>query len=425
MSGASAEPSSGSPAPQRGAARRRLAATFAAMRYRNYRLWFTGQVVSLLGTWMQITAQGYLVFELTRSTAYLGYVGFASGVPTWLFTLYGGVIADRVSRRGLLIVTQSVMMLLALALAVLTFTGHVRPWHIVGLALLHGTANAFDAPARQSFVVELVEREDLTNAIALNSTMFNIGTTVGPAIGGVVYAALGPSWCFAVNGVSFLAVIAALAAMRLPPRAPQRSGGSAVRELVEGLRFVAGHRMVRTLITGIAVTSVFGFSVMTLMPAWSTTILGGDARTNGLLLSARGLGSVVAAMLVASAGRGLHRGQLNLLGSFLTPVVLLAFAVERAVPAALITLALAGWGFMAFFNTTNALVQELTPDALRGRVMGLYSLSFFGLVPLGALRAGGAAAHVGEPATVIAGALVLLGYAALRRWRMPEVSELR
>ena len=190
--------------------------TFAALQYPNYRLWFMGQLVSLVGTWMQITAQSFLVFELTHSTAYLGYVGFANGLPSWLFMLYGGVIADRMSRRKLLMITQSTMMVLAFLLAGLAFAGLVQPWQIVVLALALGTANAFDAPARQAFVLELVDRPDLTNAIALNSSMFNLATVVGPTVAGLTYAAFGAAWCFALNGVSFIAVIIALVLMRLP-----------------------------------------------------------------------------------------------------------------------------------------------------------------------------------------------------------------
>jgi len=191
--------------------------TFAALRYPNYRLWFYGQMISLMGTWMQATAQGFLVFELTRSSVYLGYVGFASGVPAWLFTLYGGFIADRIQRRNLLIMTQTSMMILAFILAGLTFLGIVQPWHIIALSFLLGVTNAFDAPARQAFVLEMVPREDLTNAVALNATMFNTGTAFGPAIAGITYAMFGPAWCFIINGVSFIAIIAALAMMKLIP----------------------------------------------------------------------------------------------------------------------------------------------------------------------------------------------------------------
>ncbi|MBE2228128.1 MAG: MFS transporter, partial [Ignavibacteria bacterium] len=189
--------------------------TFTALKYPNYRLWFWGQMVSMLGTWMQITAQGFLIYDITRSPAYLGYVGFASGIPTWVFMLYGGVIADRFSKRKVLVITQTIMMLLAAILAILTFLKLVQPWHIILLAFLLGTANAFDAPSRISFVNELVDKPDLTNAIALNATMFNTATAIGPAVAGLAYAFAGPAWCFTINAVSFVGVIAALNKMKL------------------------------------------------------------------------------------------------------------------------------------------------------------------------------------------------------------------
>src|SRR5918997_2831045 len=222
--------------------------TFAALRHPNYRLWFFGQLVSLVGTWMQITAQSFLVFELTHSTAYLGYVGFANGLPAWLFMLYGGVVADRVARRRLLVITQSTMLVLALVLAALSFTQLVQPWHVVLLALLLGTTNAFDAPAAQAFVFDLVDREDVTNAIALNSSQFNLATVVGPTVAGLTYAAFGPAWCFALNGVSYLAVIAALLRMRLPAREPAARASSAFTQLKQGVRYTLTHPILRSLV---------------------------------------------------------------------------------------------------------------------------------------------------------------------------------
>ena len=219
--------------------------TFASLGHRNYRLWFTGQAASLIGTWMQFTAQGFLVFKLTHSPAFLGYVSFAYGAPVWLFTLFGGVISDRLPRRNLLLVTQTTMMILAFILAGLTFLGHIQPWHIVLLALGLGVVNSFDTPARQAFAVELVERKDLGNAIALNSTMFNLATAIGPAIAGVTYAVFGPGWCFTINGVSFIAVIAALSMMRLKPQAPRARTGTALDDLKEGLRYVINQPTIR------------------------------------------------------------------------------------------------------------------------------------------------------------------------------------
>jgi MFS family permease len=267
-----------------------LKETFLSLSYPNYRLWFIGQLVSLVGTWMQSAAQGYLIYELTKSPAYLGYVSFAAGLPSWIFTLYAGAIADRIPRRTLMVITQSSMMLLAFILAALTFTNLVQPWHIIVLAFLLGIANAFDAPARQAFVVELVDRDVLTNAIAVNSTMFTSAIVVGPAVGGLTYAAVGPEWCFVLNGISFIAVIAALMMMKLKPIQRIQRKATAWSEIKDGLRYVWRDDRLRMLISNIGVTTLFGLSIATLIPAWSVDILGGDAKTNGFLLSARGFG---------------------------------------------------------------------------------------------------------------------------------------
>ncbi len=398
--------------------------TFAALQYPNYRLWFSGQLVSLIGTWMQNTAQGYLIYELTHSPAYLGYVGFAVGLPSWLFTLYGGVIADRISRRTIMLVTQSAMMVLALLLALLVYLRLVQPWHIILLAFLLGTANAFDAPARVSFVAELVDRKDMTNAIALNSTMFNSATVIGPAIAGMAYAVLGPAWCFAVNGLSFLAVIIALALMRLKPMSVTHEHTSMLVEMIEGFRFAVGDKVIRTLTIGIGFLSLFGMSLMTLLPAWSSKILGGDARTYGILLSARGLGALTGALMIASMGRMNVRGRLWTAGSLLMPVMMAAFALARLTPLSIFIIVLAGWAFMVQINTSNALVQTHVPDELRGRVMGIYTLVFFGGMPLGSLIAGQLATRIGEPATLVLNGIILALFAAFVWIRLSFVRRL-
>jgi MFS family permease len=395
---------------------------FAAMRHRNYRLWFAGQLISLMGTWMQSTAQGFLLYELTRSTAYLGYAQFANGAPSLLLMLYGGVIADRAPRRTLLLLAQTAMMLLAVALAVLTFSGKVQPWHILVLAFLLGIANAFDAPARQSFVLEMVGREDMTNAIALNSTMFNIGTVAGPAIAGLVYV-LGAGWCFALNAVSFLAVIAALLAMRLPPAPPRRQNDSALAEIRAGLGYVRGNVVVRTAIFQLGAVSFFGVGVVALLPAWAVAVLGGGAALNGFLQSARGLGAVAGALTLAAVGGFIPRGRIAAVASLALPFALLAFAVSRWQPLSLLTMTLVGICFMSFANSANALVQSRTPDDLRGRVMSIFTFTFFGLMPVGSLVAGEAAERFGEPPTLIASALCLLAVSALVWLRVPELRQ--
>jgi len=375
--------------------------TFAALKYRNYRLWFSGQLVSLFGTWMQTTAQGYLVFQLTKSPVYLGYVGFAAGVPAWLFTLYGGVIADRMSRRTLMLITQTAMMILAFVLAGLVFAGLVQPWQIVTLAFLLGVANAFDGPARLAFVVELVDREDLTNAIALNSSMFNLATATGPAMAGLTYALIGPGWCFMVNGLSFLAVIWALLRMQLPPPKPATKRVSTWADLAEGVRYIMRHPAIRTLIGLVGITSLFGISFATLFPAWAVDVLGGDATTNGLLQSARGLGALISALMLASLGRSRFKGKLLTLGTFSFPLLLLLFTFVRSLPLSLLVLVGTGMAVILIMNVANALVQGLVPDALRGRVMSVYSMTFFGCMPIGALWVGAVAEYASAPAAMV------------------------
>jgi MFS family permease len=399
--------------------------TFSSLRHRNYRLWFWGQLVSLFGTWMQITAQGFLVYELTGSSAYLGYVGFAAGLPSWFFMPLGGVIADRVRRRTLLLITQTSMMALAFILAALAFLNVVRPWEIILLAFLLGIANAFDAPARHAFVPDMVGRDDLTNAIALNSTIFNSATAIGPAVAGITYALVGPAWCFMINGVSFIAVIAALSRMRLKAGEREPSQSSAVQDLKEGFRYVLGHQMIRTLISLIVVTSLFGVSFAVLLPAWAVKVLGGDATTNGWLQSARGVGALIGALLIASLGRFDFKGRLLIFGSFVFPLLVLAFSLVRWLPLSLAVLIGTGVAVIFIFNLANSLVQTLVRDELRGRVMGIYSLTFFGFLPVGALWIGTMAQRFGETAAVLMNAGIMLLLCSAIAISVPELRRLK
>lgn len=405
-------------------ARFSVARTFASLKYRNYRLWFLGQLASLVGTWMQTTAQGYLVYELTKSPAYLGYVGFAGGIPSWIFMLYGGVISDRVSRRTLMVITQTSMMILAFILAALAFANMVQPWHIIVLAFTLGVANAFDAPARQAFILEMVEREDMGNAIALNSMMFNAATAVGPAVAGVAYVLVGPAWCFTINGVSFLAVIVALLLMHVKPVPPRVRKTTATQELREGLSYVAKHTVIRALVLIALFISLFALGYGTLLPAWAVKILHGDATTAGLLQSARGVGSLIGAFMIAALGRFSSKGRLMTLGTFLFPILLLVFAAVQWLPVSLLVLIGVGWASMIVFNMLNILIQTLVTDEMRGRVMGLYSLTFFGTGPLGALLAGSMADAAGEPLTIVFGAFITLLFAAYFFIRLPQLRAL-
>lgn len=395
--------------------------TFSSLKHPNFRLWFSGQVVSLIGTWMQSTAQGYLVYELTQSPVMLGVVGFASGIPVWLFSLYGGLVADQISRRKMIAITQGSMMVLAFILAGLVFTGTVQSWHIVILAFLLGTANAFDAPARQAFVVEMVPKEDLTNAIALNSTVFNLGTIIGPTVAGLVYAWLGPGWCFTINGVSFIAVLIALAIMRLSPRVAAITHGNPIQNLTEGVRYAFGDINIRVLLIVLGSFSVFGFSLLTLMPAWATSVLGGDVRTNGLLLSARGAGSLIGALMIAYLGSRVIRGKIWTAGAVVMPFSLLLFAIFRNLPISMVMLVVMGWSLMSVVNISNALIQTHVPDALRGRVMSIFVLIFQGGMPLGSLLAGWMAGVTSEPITVLASACVILVVVGVTQIRYPSM----
>jgi MFS family permease len=401
-----------------------LSRTFAALQYPNYRLWFFGQLFSLFGTWMQTTAESYLVFELTRSPAYLGYVGFAAGAPSWVFMLYGGVVADRVPRRALMVITQSSMMVLAFILAGLTALQLIQPWHIIVLSLLLGTATAFDVPARQAFVLEMVDREALTNAVALNSTMYNSATAVGPAAAGVAYALLGPAWCFAINGLSFLAVIAALLAMKLKPHERRLRTGSGFEDLKEGLGYIVSTPIVLTLIIVVAEVSIFGLAYYTVLPAWAVSILEGDSRTYGWLLSARGIGALGGALLIASLGQIKLRGRMLMLGHLVWPLFLLIFAAVRWAPLSVLALVGVGWGFMVMVNMANVLVQTHVPDRLRGRVMSVFALMLFGVYTLGALAGGAGAEWIGEAPLVALTAVVGLGSAAWLWLRHPEIRRL-
>lgn len=393
--------------------------TFISLKYPNYRLWFFGQLISLVGTWTQTTAQGYLIYQLTKSPEYLGYASFANGLPSWLFTLYAGAIADRVPRRTLMVITQSSMLVLAFVMAILTFTSSIQWWHIIILTFLLGVSNAFDAPARQAFVLEMVDREDMTNAIALNSTMFNSALVLGPAFGGLVYAWVGPGWCFTINGISFVAVIIALLLMRLKPFVPIPSNGNTLADVRDGMKYVMSNPPVRTLIINLFVFTIFGFGFVTLLPAWAVAVLGGDATTNGFLQAGRGFGSLIGALIVAAMGRFKFRGKVWTINSLLLPIMMVIFAYMHTLIPSLVAIAGAGFATMMVLNVTNAMVQSRIADEMRGRVMGIYTFFFFGAFPLSSLIAGWAAERIGEPITVIISAGILFIFAVWVAWRQP------
>ena len=395
--------------------------TFASLKHPNYRLWFWGQMISLFGSWMQTTAQGFFVFELTHSPAFLGYVGFAAGVPIWIFTFYAGVLADRISRRKILIITQTWMMLLAFILALLTFTNLVEAWHIIILAFGLGIGNAFDAPSRQAFVNELVDRENLVNAIALNSTMFNTATAIGPAVAGITYALFGPAWCFTINGISFLAVIYNLWKMKIKLLPPKQNRPSVFYELKEGFRYLMTQKMIYTITLIMAMTSIFGMGLITLFPAWAVKILHGDATTNGLLQSARGVGAVLAALIIASIIKFIKKGRLLTFGFSSLPIFILIFSFNRSLILSLILLVLIGGSLILIFNLANGTIQTLVSEDFRGRIMSIYSFSFFAFMPVGALIIGTEAEHFGTPTAILINAIILLAFIIFILVRVPQL----
>lgn len=381
--------------------RLRLPPMLRALRHRNYRLFFTGQLVSLTGTWMQSVAQGWLVLRLTDSPLMLGLVAACNSLPVLLFSLPAGAIIDRVSKHTLLLVAQLVAMTLALILALLTLTGMVQVWHVLLLATLLGLVNAFDATARQSFTVEMVGHDDLLNAIALNSSIFNGARTVGPAVAGLVVATIGEGPAFLLNGLSFLAVIAGLLMMRLPPfRAP--SGARRSGQLREGLRYIATEPTVRALLSLAAVISLFGFVYIPLLPVFARDVLGAGASGLGWLSASSGIGALTAALLLAQFGDRIPRGRMLTVGLLLYPVFMVGFTQMRSLPLAMLLLALAGWAGVTTMALTNTLIQSVVPDELRGRVMSVFTLLLMGLSPLGGMAAGAVAEAVGNVPLVVA-----------------------
>ena len=389
--------------------------TFAALRHRNFRLFFFGQLISLTGTWMQNTAQSWLVYQLTGSKLLLGVVAAVGSAPMLFFSLWGGSVADRHPKRVVLLWTQSGMMVLAFIFAALVWTRLVQPWHILVLAAFGGVAMAFDMPARQAFMMEMTNREDLMNALSLNSSLVNGARVAGPAVAGILIAQVGLTACFALNGLSFLAVLAGLLLMRLPTFIPPARPESNWQHALDGFAYVAKHRRVRTLLLLFAVVGIFGWSYSVLMPAFASDVLGVGSSQYGMLLSANGIGALVGALTVATWGERLPRRLMVFGGLGLFSVMLLLLALTRSYHLALLFLALSGWGMLLYFSTTNTLIQLSVADGMRGRVMGIWALVFGGMMPVGGMEAGALSHWLGVPQAVAIGAVVC-GAAALVTW---------
>jgi MFS family permease len=385
-------------------------AALRAFRSRNYRLFVGGQLVSLIGTWMQSVAQYWLVYRLTGSAALLGLIGFAGQIPIFVLAPFGGVIADRMNRHRILIATQTSMMVLAFVLAALTLDGAVRVWHIFVLASLLGIANAFDIPARQAFLVEMVGREDIVNAIALSSSMMNGARIVGPAIAGIVVAAVGEGWCFLLNAVSYVAVIVALVLMKIAPRKDVHPRVSTWHSLREGFSFAWHTRPVRALLMLLGLVSVMGMPYTVLMPIIASRTLHGGPDAYGMLMSASGSGALAGAALLTLRRHIRGLGRWIAVTSIGFGVSLIAFSFSRLLWLSAALLVPAGFCMMVEMAASNTLIQSMVPDRLRGRVMAVYSMMFMGMAPVGALLAGAIAAPIGAPETIaIGGAVCIAG----------------
>jgi MFS family permease len=391
------------------------------MQHRNFQLFFSGQLVSLIGTWMQSIAESWLVYRLTGSALLLGAVGFASQIPVFLVAPIGGIVADRKNRHHVVIATQVASMILASILAMLTLTGLIRVWHVFVLAGLLGVVNAFDIPGRQSFLVDMVGKEDLMNAIALNSSMFNGARVVGPAIAGILVSKIGEGWCFAANAISYIAVISGLLMMRVHRPAALATVASPWAHIAEGFRFVRHTPPIRALLMLLGVVSLVAMPYTVLMPVFADQVLHGGARGLGILMGATGVGALLGALtLAARTGvKGLGRWVALSCGGF--AVSLMLFACSRSFWLSAALLLPVGFCMMLQMASSNTLIQAMVPDRLRGRVMSVYSMMFMGMAPFGALLGGALADHLGAPLTVGLGAVAGLGGAVWFGLTLPKV----
>lgn len=395
-----------------------------ALRHRNYRLFFAGQSLSLVGTWITRIATSWLIYRLTGSALLLGVVGFCSQIPTLFLAPVAGVFVDRWNRHRVLVVTQVLSMLQSLALAVLALAGIITVAQVLALQVFQGVINAFDTPARQAFVVSMIEdRADLPNAIALNSTMVNASRILGPSIGGVLIAAVGEGWCFLADAISYLAVIASLLAMHTVHE-ERRGGTRLVDELTAGFRYVTGFVPIRTVLLLLALVSTMGMPYTVLMPAVAAKLLHGGPHTLGWLMTASGVGALAGAFFLAARPSVVGLGRVIATASAVFGAALIALGASRALWLSLLIMPLIGAGFMVSLAASNTIVQTLTEEHLRGRVMAFYTMAFLGTAPLGSLMAGVLADRIGEPLTIAAGGVACLLGAGWFASRLPRLREL-
>jgi MFS family permease len=407
--------------PSQASKRSGLPVTLRALEHRNFQLFFGGQLISLIGTWMQSVAQAWLVYRLTGSSLLLGAVGFASQFPVFLVAPFGGIVADRYNRHRVVIGTQIASLILAFILAGLTLSGMVRVGQVFALAALLGVVNAFDIPVRQSFLVEMVGKEDLMNAIALNSSMFNAARIIGPAIAGILVAKIGEGWCFFANGVSYVAVIIGLLMMQVPRPNYLASSASPLEHILESFQFVRHTAPIRALLLLLGLVSLVAMPYTVLMPIFADRILHGGARGLGILMGATGVGALLGALTLAtrSGVTGLGRWVAFSCAGFGFSLVLFSFSHAFWLSAAL--LLPVGFCMMLQMSSSNTLIQAMVPDHLRGRVMAVYSMMFMGLAPFGALFGGALADRLGAPITVAMGGLAAIGGAAGFGLHLPKI----
>jgi MFS family permease len=403
----------------------RLALAVRSLRHRNFKLFFSGQLISLIGTWMQTIAQSWLVYRMTGSSLLLGAIGFASQFPVFVMAPIGGAVADRHNRHRLVIATQTVSMILAFilsALVLIKVNGKelIQVWHLFVLSAALGVVNAFDIPARQAFIVEMVSKEDLMNAIALNSSMFNAARIVGPAVAGILVASIGEGWCFFANGVSYIAVIVGLLMMTVAPRVVA-ANVSATQHMIEGFHWVWHTTPIRALLLLLGVVSLVAMPYSVLMPIFADEILHGGARGLGVLMGASGVGALAGALTLAARTGVSGLGRWVALATAGFGVSLILFAVSRSFWLSAALLIPVGYTMMLQMAASNTLIQSMVPDELRGRVMAAYSMMFMGMAPFGALLAGSVAEKTSAPLTVALGGVIGLVGAAAFGVKLPSL----
>ena len=394
-----------------------------ALKYRNYRLFFGGQIVSLVGTWITQTATNWLVYRLTGSALLLGVVGFAGQFPAFLLSPFAGIFVDRWNRHRLLVVTQTVSMLQSFALAAFTLSGRITVHWIIALSIVQGMVNAFDMPGRQAFLLEMIEnRGDLGNAIALNSSMVNVARLVGPSVAGILIAAAGEGWCFLIDGFSYIAVIISLLRMVITRvEAPHKTRAGALESFKEGFGYAFGFPPIRSIILLLALVSLVGVPYSVLMPVFAAEIFHGDAHTLGFLMTASGCGALAGALWLAARKSVVGLGRVIPIASAFFGAGLISFALMHNFYLALPCLAIAGFGFMVQMASSNTVIQTIVEDAKRGRVMSFYTMAFLGTVPLGSLIAGSLSARIGAPHTLIVGGICCIIGGALFARALPEL----